>query len=40
MADEGQARFGVGTFTMLGTALLPAQLLVAFAGLMLTGAVR
>jgi Na+/H+ antiporter NhaD/arsenite permease-like protein len=40
MAHEGQARFGVGTFTMLGTALLPIQLLVAFAGLMLTGAVR
>lgn len=39
IAHDRQAGFGAVTFTLLGTALLPAQLLVAWGGLMLTGAV-
>lgn len=39
IAHDGQAAFGAVAFTALGTALLPAQLLLAWAGLMLTGAV-
>ncbi len=40
IALDRQVEFGAAAFTLLGTALLPAQLLVAWAGLMLTGGIR